>query len=124
VGNAAAMPGSARRGDHHETRRTRGTGGSVSYSAVLKTFVVLACISASNATTALIDVRLAPGAGNGQTRAVSELLEPPSSVLPVKNRPEIARASIVLPRPVSRAACPNESAAGIQGRRQKAGRLP
>jgi hypothetical protein len=28
---------------------------------------------------------------------------------PAKRRPEIARASIVLPRPVSRAACPSES---------------
>src|SRR5262249_52605755 len=35
-------------------------------------------------------------------------LEPPSSLLPAKSRPEIARASIVLPRPVSRAACPSE----------------
>src|SRR5262249_56249902 len=35
-------------------------------------------------------------------------LEPPSSLLPANSRPEIARASIVLPRPVSRAACPSE----------------
>jgi hypothetical protein len=51
------------------------------------------------------------GTGNGQTRADSapSMLEPPSSLLGANSRPEIARASSVLPRPVSRAACPSES---------------